>query len=84
MIFLKNNNELSYSKVNLNFFGEHHGKKNRDTHFSNISKFIKAESLVRQLVSSQDIVDAIHKRQSMANQNQKSNSTFFECIFIFW
>ncbi len=83
MIFLKNNNELSYSKVNLNFFGEHHGKKNRDTHFSNISKFIKAESLVRQLVSSQDILDAIHKRQSMAFKIKKVIQLSSNVFFIF-
>jgi hypothetical protein len=57
--------------VNLNFFCEKHGKNKRDTHFSNISRFIEAESLVRQLKSSQDIVDAIHKRQESANRNKK-------------
>jgi hypothetical protein len=58
--------------VNLNFFCNHHGKNNRDAHFSNILRFIQAESLVNQLNSSQDIVDAIHKRQGIANENQKS------------
>ena len=57
--------------MNLNFFGDKHGKNNRDTHFSNIAKFIEAESLVKQLKTSQDIVDAIHKRQSIANLNKK-------------
>jgi hypothetical protein len=55
----------------LNFFAEKHGKNNRDTHFSNISKFIKDESLVKQLSSSQDIVNAISKRQQISNQNNK-------------
>ena len=58
-------------KVNLNFFGDKHGKNNRDAHFSNISRFVHAESLVKRLQSSQDIVEAIHKRQSMANQNKE-------------
>ena len=57
--------------VNLNFFAEKHGKNARDAHFSIISKFIKAESLTRKLTSSQDIVDAILKRQNLANENNK-------------
>jgi hypothetical protein len=55
----------------LNFFVEKHGKNNRDTHFSKLSRFVQAESLVKQLRCSQDIVDAIHKRQNMANENKK-------------
>ena len=47
------------SIVSINFFGEKHGKNQRDTHFSNISRFIHAESLVKRLTSSQDIADAI-------------------------
>jgi hypothetical protein len=57
------------SIVSINFFGEKHGKNQRDTHFSNISRFIHAESLVKRLTSSQDIADAIMKRQRMANEN---------------
>ena len=53
----------------MNFFAEKHGKNGRDSHFSNLSRFIKAESLVRKLVSSQDIVEAIISRQELANLN---------------
>ena len=60
-------------KVNLNFFGDKHGKNSRDSHFSNIAKFIKDESLVKKLGSTQDIVDAIIKRQLIANENKKGN-----------
>ncbi len=56
--------------MNLNFFCEKHGKNKRDSHFANISKFLEAESLVRQLKSSKDIVDAIHCRQEYANRNK--------------
>jgi hypothetical protein len=63
--------QKNFFEVNLNFFCEKYEKNKRDTHFSNISRFIEAESLVRQLKSSQDIVDPIHKRQESANQNKK-------------
>lgn len=56
--------------VNLNFFCEKHGKNLRDTHFSSVSKFVKEESLVKKLECSQDIVDAIEKRQKIANDNK--------------
>lgn len=58
-------------KVNLNFFAEKHGKSCRDTHFSMVSKFIYAESLVKKLTCSADFVEAILKRQNMANENNK-------------
>jgi hypothetical protein len=64
--FLKGN----FFKVNLNFFGDKHGKNNRDTHFSNVSRFILAESLCSKLESSQDIANAITKRQMMAKENR--------------
>ena len=66
-----------FCKVNLNFFGDKHGKNSRDSHFSNIAKFIKDESLVKKLKSTQDIVDAIIKRQLIANENNKGN--VFNC-----
>ena len=56
--------------MNLNFFGDKHGKNSRDTHFSNISKFIQTESLIKRLESSQDIADAINKRQGIANESK--------------
>lgn len=58
--------------MSLNFFIEKHGKNSRDSHFSCISRFIKEESLVKKIESTQDIVDAIHNRQRMANENKKS------------
>jgi hypothetical protein len=56
-----------YLIVSVNFFGEKHGKNGRDTHFSQISKFIKAESLLTHLISSQDVVNAINKRTKLTN-----------------
>ena len=40
--------ELAQSniRVELNFFGDKHGKNQRDTHFSAITNFIKTESLI--------------------------------------
>ena len=64
----------------MNFFGDKHGKNNRDTHFSVISRFIQAESLVKKIYSTQDIVDAIHKRQELANQNLKGS----KCLIGFF
>ena len=58
--------------VNLNYFAEKHGKNARDAHFSKLAQFIKAESLIRRLRNSQDIVDAIISRQNMANENNPS------------
>lgn len=37
--------------------------------FSRVSEFIRLESLVKKLSSSQDIVDAINKHQIIANMN---------------
>jgi hypothetical protein len=54
----------------LNFFGDKHGKNGRDAHFANIARFVNEEALVRQLVSSKDICDAIHKRQAISNENK--------------
>lgn len=57
--------------VEINMFGEKHGKSERDVHFSNVTKFIEFESMARNLISSQDIVDSILRRQTMANENKK-------------
>lgn len=57
--------------VNLNFFCEKHGKNNRDSHFSCISRFIKKASLKKKLASTSDIVEAINIGQLLANQNCK-------------
>jgi len=68
-------------KVSLNFFCEKHGKNSRDQHFSIVSNFLQQESMVKKLCSSQDICDAIEKRQLFSNLNnaritslQKSNN----------
>lgn len=63
-----------FFKVNLNFFCEKHGKNNRDVHFANISRFVEAESLIKQITTADQVVDAILKRQQMANENKKGNS----------
>jgi hypothetical protein len=62
--------------VSLNFFAEKHGKNSRDSHFSNLTRFIKAESLVRKLVCTQDIVDAINSRQDASNLNNSGITQF--------
>ena len=64
----------------MNYFAEKHGKNGRDAHFSNIARFIKAESLVRRLSTSQDIVDSLVNRQKMANENNKGKFYFFDCF----
>ena len=57
--------------VDLNFFGDKHGKNSRDLHFSHLTRFVEAESLLKKLEKSQDIVDAINKRRIIANENKK-------------
>lgn len=54
----------------MNYFGEKHGKNARDTHFSCLSLFLKMESLVTPLKTSDDIVNAIIKRQAISNTNR--------------
>ena len=56
--------------MSLNFFGDRHGKNCRDTHFSCISKFVRDESLVKQIRTSQDIVSSIISRQEKSNENR--------------
>ena len=68
--------------VNLNFFAEKHGKNGRDAHFSNLSRYIKAESLVRKLISSQDIVDAISERQKLSNENNPGERIYSFLKFL--
>ena len=55
--------------MNLNFFGDHHGKNARDAHFSNISRFVRDYSLKTRLTCSDDIVKAINEGQMQANEN---------------
>jgi hypothetical protein len=54
-------------KVSLNYFCEKHGKSSRDQHFSVVSHFIRKESMIRRLTSSQDICDAIERQQAITN-----------------
>jgi hypothetical protein len=63
---------FSFYQVNVNFFADKHGKNNRDTHFSNISKFLLAESLQNKISNSQEIKEAIIRRQHMADENRRS------------
>jgi hypothetical protein len=54
-------------------------------HFANISKFLKAESMIKQINSSLDIVNTINKRQAISNENNLSSSNyllFLKSIFI--
>ncbi len=44
-------------------------KNSRDSHFSNLTRFIKAESLVRKLVCTLGIVDTINSKQVASNLN---------------
>ena len=60
----------------MNFFCEKHGKNGRDSHFSQISRFVSDESLVRKLSSTDDVKDAITKRQASANLNNKGFDVF--------
>ena len=69
---------LTLNSVNLNFFAEKHGKNSRDAHFSNISKFIRIQSLKTRLTSSKDIADAIIQRQKMANENNQDKNSRVE------
>lgn len=55
----------------MNFFCEKHGKNTRDVHFGSVSEFVKAESLKKRLLCTQDIVEAINMRQARANENRK-------------
>ena len=54
----------------MNFFAEKHGKNQRDQHFSNISYFLEKESLVKRLVCTQDIVNAVIKHQNLTNEER--------------
>ncbi len=70
--------ELAESKinVNLNFFGEAHGKNSRDTHFSNIMKFVKQAEYKQRLKNTDDLINAILAGQKKANLFQKIRSKF--------
>jgi hypothetical protein len=68
----------------LNFFCEKHGKNSRDTHFSQVSKFLQFESFAKKILSSKDLVDAINNRQNCANENSiLTSKQFFFTEFSF-
>ena len=46
-----------------------------------MTKFLKDESLTKKIESTQDIVDAIHRRQLMANENKIFIKHFFSIYF---
>lgn len=57
-------------EVNLNFFGEKHGKFLRDQHFSIIAHYLKKESLKRKIENSTDIATIIMQSQQESNINR--------------
>ena len=65
--------DLSHEKIRVcyNMFVEHHGKSSRDQHFSILSMFLKQESFLRKLTSSNDIVSAINNQQQLSNKQRE-------------
>lgn len=53
--------------VNLNYFGEKHGKFSRDQHFSILTQCIRRESIRKWIRSSSDIVNIINESQINSN-----------------
>ena len=53
-------------------FAECHGKSSRDSHFSIIDLFLKEESNLKQLTSTNDVISAINKQQSQSNNWRKT------------
>lgn len=72
MHYLFNELAIEGIHVDYNIFCEKHGKNSRDQHFSIISNFIKQESHLKKITSSQEIVDAIHKHQEFSNRSRKN------------
>jgi hypothetical protein len=61
----------------MNYFCDH-GKNSRDTHFSQISKFVNSQqTIISALNSSAEIVDAILEQQRKANENNETSNFFF-------
>lgn len=58
--------------VNLNFFGDKHGKNGRDVHFSSISRYIRNESMRRRIMNTQHIVEAIDYGTKITNNHRIS------------
>ena len=75
--------DINQIHVELNFFGEKHGKNSRDQHFSVISKFIELETHKKRLNDSKDIIECINKRQNASNLIRKHNSNYILISLIF-
>ena len=60
--------------VEINYFGEQHGKNGCDQHFSVISKYLEYESYAKRLFETQVIVNAINSHQSSSNINRVRNN----------
>ena len=60
-------------KVELNWFGEKHGKSSRDQHFSIISVFLKNAEMTKQLKSTNDVIIALKHEQEKSNEIRLSN-----------
>jgi hypothetical protein len=61
---------LNKCSVEVNYFGEKHGKSACDQHFSVLSKYLEYASFNSRLTSSKDIVNAINSHQDSANTNR--------------
>ena len=59
--------------MNVNFHAEKHGKSHLDQHFSVISSYLKTENQTKKIYSTQDIVNAIIKRQQASNIERNKN-----------
>ena len=55
--------------MNHNFYADHHGKCARDSHFSQVSRFVRDYSIKKKLENAQDVADAINQGQQRANEN---------------
>ena len=72
--------ELAEDKihVDLNFFGESHGKNSRDQHFSNVSNFLKQAEYKMRLTNTAEIIKAIEIGQRRANLFQALKRKFLQ------
>ena len=64
--------------MNVNFFAEKHGKNRRDVHFSCVSRFLNAESHLKRIKSSEDIVEAIEQAQWKSNLTRLKKSNIIK------
>jgi hypothetical protein len=57
--------------VNLNYFGDKHGKSSRDQHFSILTTFLKNAHITKQLKSTRDVIEALEIEQMKSNETRK-------------